>query len=147
MNDQVMGYGDHMGFRFSWIVANRPGYVVWARTQPSPMRQTRQLVQYADHLAADNIPSNAFLDNTGNDTMRIGGYRGKTFEWIHRHASEYVDGAELQVPRCSTEWFRLVQYARNVGGATPEVEQAWAELRRQHRAHMRARAIDLGETF
>lgn len=142
-SNQTMAYGQHKGRSFSWIVTNCPGYVVWARTQPSPMRQTRELIDYANDT---NVPTDTYLARIINDTMRVGCHKGKTFAWICRCDPEYVaQHCQPKVPHCSTEFFRLVQWDQHDG--TAQFEQTWARLRVQHLAWMYRRAISLGQTF
>ena len=141
MTDQTIAYGKYEGRSFSWIVANRPHYVAWARTQPSPMPQMMALVRFADTHAG-------FLCGLGtivNDTMSLGFHRGRSFAWIVRNDPWYIRFCAEKVPQCSTEFFRLAPYAQNDESAA--FEQAWGLLRQRHCDWMHQRALRLGHIF
>ena len=139
MTDQTIAYGKYEGRSFSWIAENRPHYVAWARTQPSPMLQMRALVRFAD----THEPT--ALGTIVNDTMSLGFHRGRSFAWIVRNDPWYLGFCAEKVPQCSTEFFRLAQYAQNDGSAA--FEQTWGPLRQRHCDWMRQRALRLGHIF
>ena len=135
--DAEMKYGEYFGFTYSWIVLNRPHYVAWARTQPDPENQLTELIRFADNANGQGIPTVTLLADINNDKISLGQFKGKTFAWIMIHAPTYIDFAAQFVPRCSTEFFRLIQWARYDGSEAFEAE--WAPLRQQHIAWMHER--------
>jgi len=135
--DDVLDFGEYQGRRYSWIVMNRPHYVTWARTQPNPEPGLVALIVFANAAAGQGIPTATHLADINNGTMRIGQYRGRSFAWITTHCDQYVNWIRQLVPHCSTEFFRLVQFAEHDG--TAATAAIWAGLRTLHIAWMRQR--------
>ena len=132
--------GEYAGRTFGWILMNRPHYVTWARTQPSPQPNLAALLTFADTVAAQGIPTATDLAHIDPQSiMRVGQFRGRTFAWITLHCHHYTAWIRGLVPRCSTEFFRLIQYADHDGTAASEA--VWAPLRVQHIEWMRQRQV------
>ena len=132
-----MTYGEHKGYSYSWICMNRPLYVNWARTQPNPDAQLVNMIHFADNALGQGIPGETLLGDINNDRISLGEFKGKTFAWIMIHAPTYIDFAAQFVPNCSTDFFRLVQYAEYDG--TAAFDTKWRRLRRRHIAWMHIR--------
>ena len=135
--DVVMTFGEYLGRTHGWILMNRPHSGTWARTQPDPDPRLNGLITFADTAAAQGIPTDTTLADINNGVMRIGQYRGRTFAWITLHCVHYTNWMRQLVPQCSTEFFRLIQYAEHDG--TAAAEAIWAPLRAAHVAWMRER--------
>ena len=135
--DAEMTYGEHPGKYYSWIVMNAPLYVNWVRTQPNPDAQLVNLIRFADNAIRDGIPTETRLRDISNDTMGLGQYRGRTFGWIMFHFPAYIDNVVTLVPHCSTDFFKLAQWAEYDG--TLEFEGKWGPLRVKHVAWMHER--------
>ena len=132
-----MTYGRYTGRTYSWIVMNRPHYVTWARTQPDPDKLLVGLMAFADESNDQGIPTDTGLADVNNDTISLGQFKGRSFAWITLHAPAYINFAAQFVPNCSTDFFRLVQYAEYDG--TAAFDTKWRRLRRRHIAWMHAR--------
>ena len=135
--DAALTFGDYQGRMHSWVVMNRPHYVCWARTQPNPHPDLLALINFADSAQGQAIPTVTNLTDINNATMRIGQYRGRTFAWITMHCVHYTNWIRGLVPFCSTEFFRLLQFADYDGTAATDAR--WHTLRIQHIAWMRER--------
>ena len=135
--DAEMTYGEYFGFTYSWIMMNRPHYVTWARTQPKPDAQLVNMIHFADNAIGQGIPIETRLGDINNVRISLGEFKGKTFAWIMIHAPSYIEFAAQFVPHCSTEFFRLVQWAEYDGSL--EFEGKWQPLRVQHIAWMHER--------
>ena len=135
--DAEMTYGEHPGKPYSWIVMNAPMYVNWARTQPNPDDELVNLIRFADNAIGQGIPTETRLRDISNDTMGLGQYRGRTFAWIMFHFPAYIDTVVALVPHCSTDFFKLAQWAEYDG--TLDFEGKWGPLRVKHVAWMHER--------
>ena len=135
--DAQLTFGDYQGRMHSWVVLNRPHYVCWARTQPNPDAGLISLIAFADSAAGQAIPTVTNLADINNSRMRIGELKGRTFAWITYHCPAKIDWIRTLVPHCSTEFFRLCQYASYDG--TAETDARWTALRITHIAWMRLR--------
>ena len=81
------------------------------------------------------------LSNVQNGTININllGCQGKTFGWICRHKPDVIVWGQRKVPECSTDLFRLIQYAEfhTYGADVVKLERKWTRLREAHHEHMR----------
>ena len=135
--DAEMTYGEHKGYPYSWICMNRPLYVSWARTQPNPDAQLVNMIRFADNAIRDGIPTETRLGDINNDRISLGQFRGRTFAWIMYHFPAYIETVVTLVPHCSTDFFRLAQWAEYDG--TLDFEGKWGPLRGKHIAWMHER--------
>ena len=77
----------------------------------------------------------------GTININLLGTQGKTFSWVCRHKPDVIVWGQRKVPECSTDLFRLIQYAEfhRYGANAVVLERKWSRLRDAHHEHMRAR--------
>ena len=92
------------------------------------------------------------MDDTTDKQMEFGQWRGKMFSWIVKNEPEYVQFALLRVPQCSSDLFKLAQYADmlQIDRTKPTLhllnqirgfEQKWDAFRLEHLAWKNATDI------
>ena len=77
----------------------------------------------------------------GEININLLGCKGRTFSWVCRHKPDVIVWGKRKIPECSTDLFRLIQYAdfHTYGADVTRLERKWTRLREAHHEHMRAR--------
>ena len=92
------------------------------------------------------------MDDTADKKMEFGQWRGKMFSWIVKNEPNYIQSAQQRVPKCSSDLFKLAQYAemlqidrtkpvKHLLNQIRGFEQKWEALRREHLAWKNATDI------